>query len=56
MRINWGCSHADRRDKRGLVGYAIGNPNVVTQKQWTVFYAGVNGSQAVEATVVTVWR
>ncbi len=56
LRINWVCIPLGQIDLRDPVGYAIGNPQVAGDKPWTVFYAAASSSQAVEVTVMTVWR
>jgi hypothetical protein len=56
MRANWACFKPSQVNQRGLAGYAIGTPQIASGKPWTVFYVAINSSQAVEATVTTVWR
>lgn len=56
MRANWLCFRKGQSNPRGFVGYALGTPSPATGKPWTVYYAGANSSQAVEAKVLTVWR
>jgi hypothetical protein len=56
MRVNWVCGDSKPFQRQSPRGYAIGNLQVMDDKPWTVFYAGADSSQAVEATVVTVWR
>jgi hypothetical protein len=56
MRINWTCIPLGHFSLRNPVGYAIGNLQVAGGKPWTVFYVAASSSQAVEVTVITVWR
>jgi hypothetical protein len=55
MRVNWAC-YLDTASSSEYMGDALGDPHVLGDRPWTVFYAAKGSSEVEETSVITVWR